>query len=189
MVFLFAVAITVKVDSIHATTTVIFLPLLLTKFSMMIPTYRPATPADFPAMMGLVQELALFEKAPEQVTNSVERMEREQHLFNAIVVEDANGTVIGMALYFFAYFTWVGKSLYLDDLYVKPAYRGKGIGSELLRRLFDIAKAEDCQRVRWQVLDWNEPAIQLYKKSGATLDHTWYNCDFDREGILEFGRR
>lgn len=155
----------------------------------MTPIYRPATSTDFPAMMGLIQELALFEKAPEQVTNSVERMEREQHLFKAIVVEDADGTVIGMALYFFAYFTWVGKSLYLDDLYVQPAHRGKGIGSELLRRLFEIAKTEDCQRVRWQVLDWNEPAIQLYKKSGATLDNTWYNCDFDREGILEFGRR
>ena len=148
--------------------------------------YRTATSADFPAMLGLIQELALFEKAPEKVTNSVAQMEQEQDLFEAIVVEDAEGNIVAMALYFFAYYTWVGKSLYLDDLYVQPAHRGQGIGSELLRRLFKVAQTHHCKRVRWQVLDWNEPAIQLYKKSGATLDNTWYNCDFDQDGILNF---
>ena len=150
-------------------------------------TYREATTADLPAILGLIKELALFEKAPEQVTNTVERMEQEQDLFDTIVVEEESGSIVAIALYFYAYSTWVGKTLYLDDLYVQPAHRGHGIGSALLNQLFDIARAADCQRVRWQVLDWNEPAIQLYKKSGATLDGSWYNCDFDRQGILEFG--
>lgn len=149
-------------------------------------TIRLATEPDFPAILGLIKELALFEKAPEQVTNTVERMRQEQDFFTCIVVEGEGGTLIAMMLYFFTYSTWVGKSLYLDDLYVQPEHRGKGIGSQLLNRLFEVARAENCHRVRWQVLDWNEPAIQLYKKCGAQLDHTWYNCDFDRQGILQF---
>jgi GNAT superfamily N-acetyltransferase len=88
-----------------------------------------------------------------------------------------------MALYFYAYFTWVGKSLYLDDLYVKPEHRGKGIGTALLDKIFEKAKSENCRRLRWQVLNWNTPAIKMYEKAGAIIDNEWSNCDFDYEEL------
>ena len=149
-------------------------------------TIRKATEKDFPAILSLIKELALFEKAPEKVTNTVEQMNNEKNLFHCFVAVNLENKVIGMALYFFAYYTWVGKSLYLDDLYVKKAYRGNKIGSRLLEHVFDVAKKENCKRVRWQVLNWNTPAIEMYKKCGADLDNEWSNCDFDKERILEF---
>lgn len=146
---------------------------------------RKAESTDFDAILGLIKELALFEKAPEKVTNTVAQMQSEQQYFRCFVVEH-QGEVVAMALYFMAYFTWVGKSLYLDDLYVKPEHRKQGIGQALLSRLFQIAQEENCSRVRWQVLDWNKPAVALYKKIGSELDYNWVNCDFDREGIAQF---
>ncbi len=139
---------------------------------------RPATEADFPEILGMIKELALFEKAPEKVTNSVEQMQAEKDLFRCIMAEDENGQILAMALYFFAYYTWVGKSMYLDDLYVKPQFRGSGIGTMLVKEIFRIAESEKCTRIRWQVLDWNTPAIELYKKMGMTLDKEWINCDW-----------
>ncbi|MFK7797537.1 MAG: N-acetyltransferase family protein [Aureispira sp.] len=148
---------------------------------------RTATPNDFEAILALIKELAAFENASEQVINTVEQMKAEQELFSCFVVEQEDGTIIGMALYYLVYYTWVGKSLYLDDLYIQEAYRGQGIGSALLGELFKVAKQENCKRVRWQVLDWNEPAIHFYKKIGATIDGEWCNCDFDTAGIANFG--
>lgn len=110
-------------------------------------------------------------------------MIEDQHLFNCIIVEGAQEEIIGFALY---YFTWIGKSLYLDDLYVKESFRGHKIGSALLKKIFEIAKSENCNRVRWQVLNWNKPALEFYKKSGALLDDEWINCDFNREAIDKF---
>ena len=147
---------------------------------------RQGTPEDFPALLRLVKELAEFEKAPDSVTNTVERMESDTSHFDFFcAVDSETSEVVGVAVYFFAYFTWVGKSLYLDDLYVKPEYRGQGIASELLNKVFATAHAEDCQRVRWQVLDWNEPAIKVYEKLGARLDSEWINCDFTPEQIAK----
>ncbi len=140
---------------------------------------------DFEAVLGMIKELALFEKAPEKVTNTVNQMIRDKNLFELLVVEK-EGELVAMALFYFAYYTWVGKSLYLDDLYVKEIHRGKGIAKELLKRIFDVAQKEDCARVRWQVLEWNQPAKDLYDKLGATLDTEWINCDFDKDGILSF---
>ena len=142
---------------------------------------RSATEADFPEILGMIKELALFEKAPEKVTNSVEQMQREKDFFRCIMAENEDGIIVGMALYFFAYYTWVGKSLYLDDLYIKPDYRGNGIGTMLLKEIMKISKEEKCTRIRWQVLDWNTPAIDLYKKMGMTLDEEWINCDWINE--------
>jgi len=147
---------------------------------------RNATEQDFPEIIGMIKELALFEKAPERMTNSVEQMQKEKDLFQCIIAEDASGTVIGMALYFFAYYTWVGKSLYLDDLYVKEDFRGQGVGKLLLKEIMNTAVRENCKRVRWQVLDWNINAIELYKKAGATLDNEWLNCDFEHSQIHKF---
>ena len=146
---------------------------------------RKGEEQDFPAVLDLIKELALFEKAPEKVTNTVEQMQKEQDLFELFVVEN-NGEIVAMALYYFSYYTWVGKSLYLDDLYVKQEYRGNGIGQELIKELFKVAQKENCSRVRWQVLDWNQAAIDLYNKMGANLDGEWINCDFDKEGINLF---
>jgi GNAT superfamily N-acetyltransferase len=142
-------------------------------------TIRTATEADFPAILEMIKELATFEKAPEKVTNSVEQMIEEKELFKCFVAENEDKHIIGFALYFFAYYTWVGKSLYLDDLFVRKEYRGNGIGQLLLDKIFEVAKTENCKRLRWQVLNWNAPAIELYKKIGATLDDEWINCDFE----------
>ena len=147
---------------------------------------RTAKEEDFEAILGLIKELALFENAPEKVLNTVEQMKAEQDFFHCFVVETEAQEIVGMALYYFVYYTWVGKSMYLDDLYVKQAFRGQGIGSELLEKLFEVARKENCKRVRWQVLDWNEPAIALYEKCGAEIDKEWYNCDFDQQGIQSF---
>ncbi|MBK8883909.1 MAG: GNAT family N-acetyltransferase [Bacteroidales bacterium] len=147
---------------------------------------RKATEADFPQILALINELAAFEKAAAKVTNTVEQMQREQHLFDCYVAEIEPGEIVGMAIWFFAYYTWVGKSLYLDDLYVKESFRKHKIGSALLRKVFEIASSEACKRVRWQVLNWNEPAIKMYTKSGAEIDDEWMNCSFDSEGIKNF---
>lgn len=147
---------------------------------------RKATEADFPAILSLIKELAEFEKAPEKVTNSVEQMKQEKDFFRCFVAETGNKEVVGIALYFFAYYTWVGKSLYLDDIYVKESFRKQKIGTELLREVFRVARDENCKRVRWQVLNWNKPAIQMYEKSGAEIDDEWLNCTFDEAGIKNF---
>ncbi len=148
-------------------------------------TIRKATEADFPSILALVNALAVFEKAADSVTNSVVQMQAEKDHFHALVAETDSGDIVGMAVYFFAYFTWVGKSLYLDDLYVKADCRGEKIGTRLLAELFAIAKAEKCHRLRWQVLDWNQPALTLYEKLGAKIESQWHNCDFDEQTMQQ----
>lgn len=147
---------------------------------------RQAVESDFPTIIDMIKELALFEKVPEKVVNTVEFMKNERDFFGCLVVENEKKEIIAMALYFFAYFTWVGKSLYLDDLYVLPEYRNQGIGSSLLSEIYKIAKTENCRRLRWQVINWNTEAIKLYQKAGATIDNEWSNCDFDFEQIKRF---
>lgn len=146
-------------------------------------TIRKAGVKDFSAILSLIKELALFEKAPDKVTNTVEQMGNEKDFFHCFVAETAGKEIVGMALYFFAYYIWVGKSLYLDDLYVKESFRGQEIGTKLLQKIFETAKEENCKRIRWQVLDWNKPAIDMYKKIGAIIDDEWINCDIDAAGI------
>jgi len=147
---------------------------------------RAASEEDFPAILSLIKELAAYERAPGKVTNSVEQMKEEKDLFRCFVAETGEGEIIGMAVYFMAYFTWVGKSLYLEDIYVKEPFRQHRIGSALLRKVFEVARAARCKRVRWQVLEWNEPAIAFYRKCGAGLDGEWINCNFDEKGIASF---
>ncbi|WP_319229514.1 GNAT family N-acetyltransferase [Draconibacterium orientale] len=140
---------------------------------------RKATENDFPAIFGLITELAEYEESLDKVSNSLELMYEQKDYFNCYVAETKEKEIIGMALYYFSYYTWVGKTLYLDDLYVKEAYRGNGLGTSLMDKMFEVAKAEKCKRFRLQVLNWNESAIKLYEKSGFTVDKTWYNCDFE----------
>jgi GNAT superfamily N-acetyltransferase len=147
---------------------------------------RIATEGDFQEILLMIKELAAFEKAPEKVTNTVDLMKMEKDLFHCFVAETDSGEIAGMALYFIAYYTWVGKSLYLDDIYVKESFRKHKIGTELLRKIFEVARIEECKRVRWQVLNWNKTAIQMYSKSGAEIDDEWLNCSFDARGIKNF---
>ena len=141
-------------------------------------TIRKAVDADLPAIFGLIEELAVFENGLDKVSNSLEQMQEEKDCFNCFVVENEDGKIIAMALYYFVYYTWVGKSLYLEDLIVNEAYRGNGIGTMLLDKMIETAKTENCKRLRLQVLHWNQPAIDLYEKSGFKVDKEWYNCDF-----------
>jgi len=138
---------------------------------------REATESDFPQIVDLFKEFAEFEKLPEKMTNSVERMEKEKEYFNCYVAETIDFKIIGYVSYFFSYYTWIGKSLYMDDLYVKPEYRANGIGTQLIRKLIEFAEKTNCHKLRWQVSSWNKPAIDFYKKIGADIDSVEQNCD------------
>jgi len=147
---------------------------------------RKAEEPDFDAVLSLVKELAEFQKTPDRVLNSVEQMKEEKELFNCLVAENDKNEIVAIASYFFAYYTWVGKSLYLDDLIVRKQHRGQKIGTRLLTEIFEIAKKEGCRRVRWQVSDWNKPALDFYRRCGAEIDEECCNCDFDSIGIFDF---
>jgi GNAT superfamily N-acetyltransferase len=147
---------------------------------------RKAIEEDFAAILSLVKELAVFQNSAEKVTNTPDQMREEKNLFQCFVAENDQQEIVGIASYFFAYYTWVGKSLYLDDLYVKESCRGQKIGSELLKKIFEVAKTANCKRVRWQVSDWNKPALEFYKNCGAEIEDEYCICDFDEKGIQEF---
>jgi len=147
---------------------------------------RKAVDDDFASVLSLIKELAEFEKAPDKVTNSVELMKMERNFFQCYVAETDDNEIVGIALYYFVYYTWVGKSLYLEDIFIKDTYRGKNIGTALMEKIFEIAKTEDCKRIRWQVLKWNNKAIEMYKKFGAEIDEEWYNCTVDHTAIRNY---
>lgn len=142
--------------------------------------------ADFAAILSLVKELAEFQKLPDRVINTVDQMKREREYFSCLVAENEDKKIVGIATYFFAYYSWVGKSLYLDDLIVNKDYRRQKIGSGLLSEIFEIAKLQNCKRVRWQVSEWNEHALNFYRKCGAEIDKECCNCDFDMGQIVQF---
>jgi GNAT superfamily N-acetyltransferase len=143
---------------------------------------RDAIREDVPAMFELIKELALYEKAPEQVTNTIEQMYvdgfGENPIFGTIVSEVDN-EIVGMALYYYRYSTWKGKRLYLEDLIVSETMRGRGLGEKLLNAIIEKARQTSCTGLMWQVLDWNEPAINFYKKFGARFDEGWVNVHID----------
>jgi len=138
---------------------------------------RPAKQTDVSAIFALIQELALYEKAPEQVTNTAEQLAIdlfEKELCEAIVAEKEN-KVVGFALYYTSYSTWKGACLYLEDFYVIESERQHGIGQLLFDQVVQTAKDRKVQRMDWQVLTWNEPAIRFYEKQKAILDPEWLN--------------
>lgn len=138
---------------------------------------RTATPKDVSYIFDLIKELALYEKAPEQVTNTSENLHYdlfEAPICEAIVAEE-NEEILGFALYYTSYSTWKGRCLYLEDFYVKEKSRKRGIGKLLFDEVVQIAKAKKVKRMDWQVLEWNEPGLQFYKKENATLDSEWVN--------------
>jgi GNAT superfamily N-acetyltransferase len=142
---------------------------------------RKGEEEDIPALLNLIKELAKFEKAENEVSVSIESMKNDafgtNKIFDFIVAENQND-IIGAAVFFNKYSTWKGKCVYLDDIIVNEKYRKKGIGTLLMNAVIDEAKKRKAKRLEWQVLDWNEPAINFYKKFDAILDETWINCKF-----------
>ena len=140
-------------------------------------TIREIKVDDFTGLISLFTEFATFEKTPEKMTNTVDRMTVEQEFFNGFVALNDSEEIVGYVTHFFAYYTWIGKSLYMDDLYVKEEFRGHGIGTELINKVIEYAKTTNCQKVKWQVSEWNKPAIEFYKSLGASIDSVESNCD------------
>lgn len=140
---------------------------------------RKARAQDSESILEMIHELAEFEKAKDKVDLSLDQFVEDgfgqSALFEALIVE-VDGQNIGFSLFYNRYSTWKGKSLYLEDLYIKPAYRGKGYGKEVMLYLTELAKKTNCLRFEWQVLDWNTGAIKFYKGLGADLDGKWINC-------------
>ncbi|HNO32590.1 MAG: GNAT family N-acetyltransferase [Cyclobacteriaceae bacterium] len=154
------------------------------------PTVRIRTGlrSDLPRALELIRELAVFEKAEHEVTNTIERMELDgfgpQPAYEFFVAE-RGGHVIGLALYYWRYSTWKGKRLYLEDIIVTESERRGGVGKQLFETVMARALEENSTGMMWQVLDWNEPAIAFYQKYHARLDGAWINCHLDRPQIEE----
>jgi GNAT superfamily N-acetyltransferase len=159
---------------------------------------RKATIEDCPGMLELIRELAVYEKAPEQVTVDpkhfeesgfganpvwwafvVEAVEEMDHTSEASMRQGGSNSIIAFALYYIRYSTWKGQVMYLEDILVTERMRGQGIGSKLIEQLIDEAKEKGFKRITWQVLDWNEPAINFYKKFNARFDPEWVNVSID----------
>ena len=140
-------------------------------------TIRKADTSDFAAIFSLIKEFSIFQKTPEKVTISLEQMMADVNIFQGFVAETDNKDIIGFATFYFAYYSWSGRGLYLDDLYVTEAYRNKGIGKMLLEKVINLAKNSHCKKIRWQVSKWNTNGIDFYKKMGATVDDMEANCD------------
>lgn len=138
---------------------------------------REAKPGDESAIIDLIQELAEFEKEPDAVKNTPEALSKdlfEERLCEAFVACEED-IVVAYAIFYTSYSTWKGPCLYLEDLYVQPQHRGKSIGKELFLKLVEVAKSRNFKRMDWQVLDWNDGAIEFYKHLGADLDEEWLN--------------
>jgi GNAT superfamily N-acetyltransferase len=147
---------------------------------------RKAVKEDCPRLLELIQELAVYEKAPNDVTVTMEHFVESgfgnHPVWWAFVAETASAnevgksTILGFALYYIRYSTWKGQAMYLEDIIVTEEARGKGIGKLLFERLMVEAREKGWNRIIWQVLDWNEPAINFYKKYNADFDDEWINC-------------
>ena len=149
-------------------------------------TIRKAVKEDCPRLMELVHELAVYERAPEEVTvelsHFIESGFGPHPVWWAFVAEE-EGRIEGFALYYIRYSTWKGQRMYLEDLIVTEKMRGRGLGKLLFDRLIEEAKEKKFTGMVWQVLDWNEPAINFYKKYNARFDAGWMNCAIEMKPI------
>jgi len=160
---------------------------------------RRAEKKDCPRLLELIKELAVYEKAPDEVTVSLEHFiesgfgkspvywafvattQKSESVSPSPSERELEGEVLGFALYYIRYSTWKGQAMYLEDLLVTEAARGKGIGKLLFDQLIEEAREKGFNRIIWQVLEWNEPAINFYKKYNASFDPEWVNCSIDIE--------
>lgn len=150
---------------------------------------RKANESDIPAVINLIKELALYEKTPEEVTITEEDLKKDgfenNPIFEIILAENKN-EIVGMAFFYISYSTWKGKCIYLEDIIVKQAFRGAKIGKQLFESVIAKAKEIGAKRMQWQVLAWNAPAINFYKKYNANLDQTWVNGRLTEQQIKQF---
>lgn len=153
-------------------------------------TIRPATTGDTDRIIELIRGLAEYEKAPEQAVATAQDIDKALFQANPRVhalMSDIDGRSIGFALYFFNFSTWTGKSgVYLEDLFVEPAFRGHGAGKALLKEIARIAVSNDCARFEWSVLDWNEPAIKFYEAFGARPQTEWVGYRLTGQALRDF---
>jgi GNAT superfamily N-acetyltransferase len=150
-------------------------------------TIRPAAAGDVPTILAMIRELAVYEREPSAVVATEEDLVRDGFgpapRFHVLLADDG-GEAQGFAFYFFAYSTWRGRPvMYLEDLFVRPAHRKKGLGLALMRRLAQVALDEGCARLRWEVLDWNEPAFRFYASLGAEVQRAWLNVRLEGEAL------
>jgi L-amino acid N-acyltransferase YncA len=140
---------------------------------------RRAVKKDCPRLLELVQELATYERAPNEVTVTLEHFEESGFGEKPVCwtfIAEVDGVIQGFALYYIRYSTWKGQAMYLEDIIITNKMRGKGIGKLLFDRLIEEAREKKFNRIIWQVLDWNDPAINFYKKYNADIDSGWLNC-------------
>ena len=150
---------------------------------------RKGNKNDLPQTLELIRELAIYEKAPLEVEVTLTEMESwgfgEDKLFDFFVAEE-NNIIIGISLYYYKYSTWKGKCIFLEDIIVTESRRGEGIGKKLFEEVVKVAAKEKVRRLEWQVLDWNESAIQFYKKFNSQLDGEWINCKLTDRDLEKF---
>lgn len=153
---------------------------------------RKGNSQDIQAVFQLIKELAVFEKEPEAVIITVDDLIQdgfgENPLFGVFVAE-VDQQIVGMALYFYKYSTWKGKTIHLEDLIVSQNFRGKGIGKALLHEMVNLAQTEKIKRLEWNVLDWNTPAIDFYLESGAEILKEWQLVRLDENRIANFAKK
>ncbi len=144
---------------------------------------RKGEPRDVADLLRMIKALATYEKAADEVIVSEEDLLRDGFGSNPkfqLLVAEMNQKIVGIALYYDRYSTWKGRTLYLEDLIVEESQRRLGIGKALLKELVKIADEEEVERLEWQVLEWNKPAIEFYQKLGAIVDTEWYNCKYNK---------
>ncbi|MDT0677724.1 GNAT family N-acetyltransferase [Autumnicola musiva] len=150
---------------------------------------RKATREDMPQVLQLIKELAVFEKEPGAVVIDAEDLKRdgfgENPLFTCFVAE-VEGVIEGMALIYFRYSTWKGKTVHLEDLIVRESMRGKGLGNSLYSKVIEYASENGVKRTEWVVLDWNTNAVDFYERTGATVFKDWWTVQMDEAGIKNF---
>jgi GNAT superfamily N-acetyltransferase len=150
---------------------------------------RKGEKKDMKAVLELIQELAVFEKEPDAVVVTVADLERDGFsstpLFHTFIAK-INDEIVGIALYYYRYSTWKGKTIHLEDLIVKDKMRGSGIGFALYSKIIEQGKKDKVRRIEWAVLDWNTQAIEFYKKSGAKVLEDWRVAQMDENGISSF---
>lgn len=153
-------------------------------------TIREAERKDMPAVLELIKELAAYENALDQVEIDVAHLEKEgfdEKNFKCFVA-DVNGKIEGMALVYFRFSTWKGRTIHLEDLIVREKMRGTGLGSALYKKVIEYSLEIGVKRCEWVVLDWNKPAIDFYERSGAKVFQNWNTVQMDEEAMKKFIR-